>query len=182
MRQLLALQPAAAAAAGEAAQSRVDVEHLQLPLVDAFYLAFVTRQIVISDAAADAAAAWRLFCARCARFPLLFVAYARYRAAGWLPKSGLKYGVHWVLYPTKRYAHTHAPYCVVFHFSNRPNDARLDSSWIALQNRLRLVNNVAKTLVIARLHVAEPLDLAASISRTFDAVRLTELTIDRWLP
>lgn len=179
MRQLLMLQ------LDGSQDDRADVEHLQLTLVEAFYSAFVTKHILISDQCGrpltDIDYTWNLFCKQCDRFPLTFVAYSRYRATGWLPKSGLKYGVNWVLYPFKRYAHTHAPYCIILQFSDSTRDVLLERSWIAVQNRLRLVKNVAKTLVIARIH-AEKVDFSSSISNTFSSVKVSELTVDRWLP
>ncbi|CAN8066192.1 unnamed protein product [Agarophyton chilense] len=181
MRQLLQLQ------ATSTDHDRSHVEHLQLSLVEAFYTAFVTNHILILDMhtkqpLTDRHHVWRVFCSRCQNFPLMFVAYCRYRAAGWLPKSALKYGAHWVLYPTKSYTHTHAPYCVVLHFSDQAQQSPIASSWVALQNRLRLIKNVAKNLIIACIHSETQVNYASSITDTFAAVKVTELTIDRWLP
>lgn len=239
--------------------NRQNVEHLQLSLIEAYYAAFAleTLTIVIRPPGASftnsiightnndsddvkvkrlecPSEAWRLFGRRIGpTFAPLLVVYTRYRAAGWLPRSGLKYGVDWVLYPSpapssskskttggpkqfpkKAYRHTHAPYCVVLKFNNR-NNARvlknpattssalqrrrqqqvglgsiahrytqygqLDRTWASLQNRLRLVKNVAKTLVA----VDVSFDSAVcddSMRSAFQNVKLTELTIDRWVP
>ncbi|KAI0560621.1 tRNA-intron endonuclease [Gracilaria domingensis] len=181
MRQLIQLQ------ASSNDVDRVNVEHLQLTFVEAFYAAFVTNDIVILDTHSkqpltDRQRVWSLFCSRSEKFPLMFVAYCRYRSAGWLPKSALKYGANWVLYPTKSYTHTHAPYCVILQFSIPGEEPPIALSWIALQNRLRLVKNVAKNLIITRVHAEKEVDFASSISDTFAVVKVTELTIDRWLP
>lgn len=240
--------------------NRQNVEHLQLSLIEAYYAAFAleTLTIVIRPPGASftnsiightniesddvsvkklecPSKTWRLFGRRIGpTFAPLLVAYTRYRAAGWLPRSGLKYGVDWVLYPApvpsssksktptgegpkrfpkKAYRHTHAPYCVVLKFNNR-NNARvlknptttsalsqrrqqqvglgisahsytqygqLDRTWASLQNRLRLVKNVAKTLVAVDVSFDSTV-CDDSMRSAFQNVKLTELTIDRWVP
>lgn len=178
MRQLVELE-------GNSAQSRrANVEHLQLTLVEAYYASFVEKRLVVINGGEllhDAGQTWRLFAKRCHRFAWMFVAYCRYRSAGWLPRSGLKYGVDWVLYPSAIKKHSHSPYCVVLSFSPE-GEAKCDKSWIGLQNRLRLVKNVAKTLVLAEVYLDHPADIKASIRHAFGAVRINELTIDRWIP
>lgn len=162
-----------------------NTEHLQLTLVEAFYLLFVTKCLVVRDAKRaslqDAGVVWRMFSERDARFPKLFVAYSRYRAAGWLPRSGVKYGVDWVLYPANAKGHAHAPYCIVLKFEEAAEKTRIDRTWTALQNRLRLSKTVAKNLVIASISVSSEKDLL-TYEDAFRNVRVTEITIDRWLP
>eukprot|EP00177_Eucheuma_denticulatum_P004697 GFKZ01008527.1.p1 GENE.GFKZ01008527.1~~GFKZ01008527.1.p1 ORF type:complete len:397 (+),score=36.82 GFKZ01008527.1:92-1282(+) len=162
-----------------------NAEHLQLTLVEAFYLLFVAKCLVVRDANGgslqDASVVWKMFAERDARFPKLFVAYSRYRAAGWLPRSGVKYGVNWVLYPANAKGHAHAPYCIVLKFEQGTEKTRVDRTWTALQNRLRLSKTVAKNLVIANISVNSEKDLL-TCEDAFRNVRITEVTIDRWLP
>lgn len=183
LRQLLELE-------GQSIDSsRLGVEHLQLTLVEAYYAAFVLKKLIIhnqscgSNSVLSSVAAWRLFCTRGGRtFAPTFVAYCRYRAAGWLPRSGLKYGADWVLYPASTQRHTHSPFCVIlrFNFSNEP--CKLDRTWVALQNRLRLTKNVAKTLVIAEITCSSDVRVALDVRNAFKNVAITELTVDRWVP
>lgn len=177
MRQLIELE------GGGVLEDRANVEHIQLSLNEAYYAAFVEKRLTIflKGVELDASRAWRAFCSRCESFPWTFVAYSRYRTVGWLPRSGLKYGVDWVLYPAKTKRHTHSPFCVVLRFG-RSGQVRMDRSWIGLQNRLRLVKNVAKTLVIAEVFVDKDVDFSASVKHAFRAVKVNELTIDRWIP
>lgn len=186
-RQLLAIERAAAVEAKENNDSisktdRRGVEHLQLSLVEAFHAAFTSNllRIVTHDGSAmeDVLTTWNEFCTREPHFPARYAAYVSYRKAGWMPRSGLKYGVDWVLYRAGAKRHSHSPYCVVLTF----DDTGLEKTWIRLQNKLRLVKNVAKSLVIARLYL--PTAPTARFSTPQEAVadlQITELTIDRWV-
>lgn len=167
--------------------TRADVEHLQLSLVEAYHAAFVQRVIQIRDRNGqlldDPLHVWRLFCEEDCTFAVMLVAFCRYRAAGWFPRSGLKYGVDWVLYPTSvTRKHAHAPYCVRTRVISDHDDVPLDRTWVALQNRLRLVKNVAKTLVIANIVVNGGVEKWNTPHEAFKAIKINEVTIDRWVP
>lgn len=166
---------------------RANVEHLQLTLIEAFHAAFVRRVLVIRDVRGhvmdNAAETWRLFCKRLERFAVTFVVYCRYRSVGWVPRSGLKYGVDWVLYPvSESKRHTHAPFCVVLRYRDDGEPVRLERTWITLQNRLRLVKNVSKALVLAEVYTKVPLPPIPTLTQAFSAVSVSELTVDRWIP
>lgn len=193
MRQLLAMEEGAENTARQG--ERQDVEHLQLTLVEAFYCTFVINCLVIVGRDAelmDPQKTWQMFCERAPAFPTRFVAYCRYRAVGWLPRSGIKYGVDWVLYPAAAKKHAHSPYCVVLQEDGECSGSQkgtergagklYDRSWVRLQNRLRLVKNVAKTLVIARISRSENVDLTKSFETAFRVVQVAEMTVDRWIP
>lgn len=166
--------------------SRANLEHVQLTLVEAYYAAFVKKAIRLQDEVGNpltnAPYAWKLFCDRGGRhFPATFVVYCRYRTAGWIPRSGLKYGTDWVLYPANTRRHTHSPFCLVLrHRDGAP--IGMDRTWVSLQNRIRLVKNVAKTLIIAEVITAPDMDIVSDIRVAFQAVSVSELTIDRWVP
>lgn len=195
-RQLLELEGKSNDASGDcqarsiepppADSDRADLEHLQLTLVEAYYAAFVKQVLLLQDEAGnflqDAPSTWRLFCARAGqKFPATFVVYCRYRAAGWIPRSGLKYGTDWVLYPASSKRHTHSPFCVVLRFrGNEPK--RLDRTWVSLQNRIRLVKNVSKTLIIAEVITAPNFDTISDVREAFKAISVSEITVDRWVP
>lgn len=184
LRQLFALESRHTASH---AAPRADVEHLQLSLVEAYYAAFVLHSLVLHDAAGitlnSPRDTWHLFCKRAApHFAPTFVAYCHYRAAGWLPRSGLKYGVDWVLYKGDK-RHTHSPFCVILRFRAAGDAPKpLDRTWVALQNRLRLVKNVSKALVIAEVVSAKGTNVSASLRQAFKYITITEVTIDRFVP
>jgi len=55
---------------------------------------------------------WRTFKQMDAKFPARYVAYHYYRAKGWVPRPGLKYGADLLLYPVGP-AHYHATFSVI---------------------------------------------------------------------
>lgn len=185
MRQLLALEENEDPSHSFGHQ-RADTEHLQLTLVEAFYSSFVAKCLVLKDMNGkilnDPTATWSMFCDCSKRFPLLFVAYCRYRSARWIPRSGVKYGVDWVLYPASTKKHSHAPYCIILRFATNSEATQIDRSWIRLQNRLRLVKNVAKTLVIATITLKQNVDVTKSFETAFRMAEISEMTVDRWIP
>lgn len=166
--------------------TRADLEHIQLTLVEAYYAAFVKKALILQDETGDlltdAPKTWHLFCSRAgARFPAKFVVYCHYRAVGWIPRSGLKYGTDWVLYPASSKRHTHSPFCVVLRFRD-DEPKRVERAWVSLQNRIRLVKNVSKTLIVAEVITAPNVDMSSDIRNAFRAVSISELTLDRWVP
>lgn len=184
LRQLLTMEDIEGKV-NEDHEKRLNVEHLQLTLVEAYYCAFFEKCLIVEDAEGelltDPQHTWVLFSRIYDRFPMLMVAYCRYRSTGWLPRSGVKYGVDWVLYPASVKSHSHAPYCIILRFGNASKPAQIDRSWTALQNRLRLSKSVAKNLVIANVHAKD--DLATTSPQdAFHNIQISEVTIDRWLP
>lgn len=182
-RQLIALEKHESKTTGHQS-SRDGIEHLQLTLVEAYHATFHAQRLQLltraGDSLDDASDVWNMFSKQSPQFALRFAAYARYRATGWMPRSGLKYGVDWVLYPLGLEKHTHAPYCVIISCSSHHESVRLESSWIRLQNKLRLVKNVAKSLIVAQVCFEEgyePSDWEDAIEN----VRISEITVDRWV-
>lgn len=190
MRQLQALQSETAngeTANGETHHQKDDMEHLQLTLIEAYYTAFIQRHLTIyhdNEPMQNPRAVWEMFNKIGGEnFAGAFVAYCRYRTVGWIPRSGLKYGVDWVLYPGIMDRHTHSPFCVVLKFVHKKEeeDKKVDRTWVSLQSRLRLVNNVAKTLVVAQVDCREDKSNGHHLKNAFKHTHITELTIDRWV-
>lgn len=179
-RQLIALEKTSAGSAK--GRSREAVEHLQLTLVEAFHAAFTAQKLrlvnIKGEPLDNELRTWQIFCSRDPLFARTYAAYAHYRRGGWLPRSGLKYGVDWVLYRMGTKRHSHSPYCVILAHEPVP----LEPTWIRLQNKLRLVKNVAKSLIAARVQLSVP-DQAfpGSPQEALRTVQITELTIDRWI-
>lgn len=182
-RQMMAMDKLGSALDVDRARN---MEHVQIPLPDAYYACFVARRIVFVSAGAedmgDARVVWRLFESLSSAFAVTFAAYARYRAAGWMPRSGLKYGVDWVLYPAGQKRHSHAPYCLVLSCSDPTQEVQLDKSWIRMQNKLRLVKNVAKSLIIAHARFNAKCPRPSSYEQAIASVQISEVTVDRWIP
>ena len=78
-----------------------DGEHLQLGSAEAFYLVHTVRCLQVrnhADMDCDAKHLWQYFNKLDERFIAKYVAYCYYRARSWVPKSGLKFGVDFLLY------------------------------------------------------------------------------------
>lgn len=184
LRQMLAIEEKQQEM-GEKSLQRDELEHLQLTLVEAYYESFLAKSLRIKDENGNilrkADQTWHLFSTKNNKFPLLFVAYCRYRAAGWLPRSGIKYGVDWVLYPEiVKGGHSHSPYCVILRYGA---GSKIDRNWTSLQNRLRLCKSVAKNLVLVQVWTEGQItDASISLEDAFKNVNVVELTVDRWLP
>lgn len=183
-RQLLALEKFAAKTSGVQA-SRDGEEHLQLTLVEAFFATFHSHRMSLvsrnGEPLTDAANVWYLFSSRVPHFAARFAAYSRYRATGWMPRSGLKYGVDWVLYPIGVEKHSHAPYCVILSFAAASMPSQIERTWIRLQNKLRLVKNVAKSLIVAEVWFSNGVQ-PSNWSEATERVNICEITVDRWVP
>jgi tRNA-intron lyase len=87
------------------------IEPLQLSLVEAFYLSNVLKCLLIKyqNAVLSINEQWSLFQKFQPNFVVQYIVYSHYRKCGWIPKSGLKFGVDFVLYKTDP-DHCHAEY------------------------------------------------------------------------
>ncbi len=182
-RQLIALEKQESKSTG-LQSSRDGIEHLQLTLVEAYYATFHAKKMElftrIGEPLDDASRVWEIFSKQLPQFAERFAAYSHYRATGWMPRSGLKYGVDWVLYPLGFEKHSHAPYCVIVSCSAYQKTIRVETTWIRLQNKLRLVKNVAKTLIVAQVGFDEGFE-PSGWEDAIRNLRISEITVDRWV-
>lgn len=158
----------------------VGEECLKLSPVEAF-LALGEGRMRIVDGSGKRlmkAECWDLFCRVNRKFARMFACVVRYREAGWVPRSGLKYGVDLVLYEGRRMRHAHAPYCVVLQFE----EGGVAQSFVRLQTRLRLIKNVAKRLVIATVRMeGGEAERPVTPEAALEHIVIKELTVDRWV-
>ncbi|GJQ09801.1 hypothetical protein GpartN1_g1592.t1 [Galdieria partita] len=167
-------------------------EHLQLCLWEAFYASFVTKQLHIFDNThpntelTDPDHTYAYFTRLVPLFPYYLSVYCYYKERGWSPHSGLKYGVDFVLYYGLVENHVHSPFCVLVDIHNEDSleGCLLEKSWISLQNRLRLVKQVAKQLLL--VHVQKPKELPKetlfSCWKSCLSLEISEMLVERWTP
>ena len=133
---------------------------LQLNLEEGFYLAFELYAIQIqSDAKIlSCSEAMEKFCIMNRYFKYYYVAYRHFRRMGWVLKSGIKYGVDFVMYPNAAMFvaagrnHVHAPYSVTIRYPSESANLQFDEvddrawkpdmSWFTLQSASRLACQV----------------------------------------
>mmetsp|Transcript_20659 Transcript_20659/g.35613 ORF Transcript_20659/g.35613 Transcript_20659/m.35613 type:complete len:417 (-) Transcript_20659:92-1342(-) len=184
-------------------------QHLQLSLAEAYYAAFDAELLQIGYNAQEAQneedqevtilssadECWDYFQSLDNSFPLHYVAYYKYRKAGWAPHSGLKYSCDYVLYDHRmlmktRSLHAHAPYCVNLIFVDEENakDAPITDYLVALTGRLRVIHNVVKKLILCQvIYPVVPkgsglqYPIFPSASDALHLVRIKELMFQRWV-
>ncbi|XP_052234317.1 uncharacterized protein LOC127846933 [Dreissena polymorpha] len=130
---------------------------------------------------------WRHFCRKRARFLPMYAAYHFFRSHGWVPKSGILFGVDYVLYKVGPPFY-HATYSVVVkaveegsytemeHFNNR------QFTWTSLSGLNRVTEHVAKTLVFC--YVIFPTgwnEVVASSPTCLSQIRVKLQVISRWV-
>lgn len=140
---------------------------LQLSFAEAFYLAFVLLDDSVEQRSArlvlvmagdeslrpiGAAECWQRFRAARPRFAHELAAYRALRRAGWIVRSGLKYGAALALYASDGKRPSHAAFCALVH-APQLGDGAL--SWLAVQQHSRVCGQVAKGLLLCTVEGGE---------------------------
>ncbi|WFD29001.1 tRNA-intron lyase [Malassezia sp. CBS 17886] len=184
------------------------VEHFQLTMQEAFFLAGMLGCLVVRGAAGAPLSTDSLF-ARCVQstspvrpdhpFLLSYVVYHHFRSLGWIVKTGTKFCVDYLLY--KRgpvFSHAEFAVLVVPEYEDEADAAYApfgahhnagERTWIWFSMMNRVNTQVQKTVVLAHVlipslrrvpTVSGPADFVAHIRG--GAFRVKEITIRRWVP
>jgi tRNA-splicing endonuclease subunit Sen2 len=196
-------------------------EHLQLSNEEAFFLAYGLGALQIYDdqgkSAIPTSSLFPLF-RRHSYFPprdssstlepddpfmLSYVAYHHFRSLGWVIRSGIKFGVDYMLY-NRGPAFTHAEFAVVIlpsyqhpywsQTDERKNrvSKKLNRTWWWLHGVNRVQAHVKKSLVLCYVEIppppstgngatsAQPEDM--DIGAVLGGYKVRELMIRRWVP
>ncbi|KAK9829651.1 hypothetical protein WJX72_007118 [[Myrmecia] bisecta] len=176
-------EPACNTASGNE-QATQQLTAIRLSLLEAFFWAYALESLEVWEVD-NGRPAVRLsheeLWIRCnqlqADFAMSYAAYQHFRSKGWIPRSGLQYGAHFVLYQ-KHPSVAHSDYCVVL--LPLKNPAVLGLSWNDLEVTNRLSNQVGKRLLLLFMHERE-------CSRPDSLERLAcfsvqEHVVRRWVP
>uniref|UniRef100_A0AAV1UWF8 tRNA-intron lyase n=1 Tax=Peronospora matthiolae TaxID=2874970 RepID=A0AAV1UWF8_9STRA len=87
---------------------------------------------------------WSRLASSSATFTRTFVIYQHFRRRGWIPRSGLNYGAHYVLYRGSAAAF-HSEYIV---YVQRDGEV---SSWNSIQSHTRIAADAKKTVLLCTL-------------------------------
>ncbi|KAI9994851.1 hypothetical protein PInf_011689 [Phytophthora infestans] len=115
--------------------------HLSLPET---YYAAIHGALLIDEPLREL---WERFKSSSVTFARNFIVYQHFRRFGWVPKSGLNYGVHFVLYRGSATDY-HSEYIVYV------QDEDESSSWNTIQSLTRIAADVKKTVLLCTVTTA----------------------------
>lgn len=165
-------------------------EYLQLGAEEAFYLA--TEVKVLSIVKTKAAVLtdgelWVHFSQLCSLFYARYAAYAHYRAGNWVPKSGLKFGVDFLLYKEGPLSY-HSSFAIVIKVEEEGGNGSKHGSkgsgltWKEVIAQDRVSESAGKDLLIC--HVIKPQGMTEERLREpcIHLMRVKNVLVKRWVP
>ena len=167
---------------------------VRLSLDEAFFMAYGLGCLQIHDVVDDVAvkldidALWRRLQVARPDFLMLYLAYHHFRSKGWIPRTGLQYGVDFVLYQ-RHPALAHSDYSILIQ-PIRDNNCTAASvvltrptlSWHDVQVTNRLTGQVGKRLLL--FHVQDNNNSGADYSspKCLANFAVQERVVRRWVP
>jgi len=135
---------------------RISLTAVRLSLEEAFFLKYVLNALRIVQRSPDGTMqelgdqeVWDAFRSIRSNFVSSYAGYHHLKSKGWLPRSGLLYGVDYVLYQMHPLA-VHSEFGVLIVPLAGPHHP--DMRWMDVQITNRLINQVSKKLIILYLH------------------------------
>ncbi|KAI0467911.1 hypothetical protein F4859DRAFT_219138 [Xylaria cf. heliscus] len=192
---------ASAAESTPAVSEVVDREHLQLSPEEAFYLVFGLGALSVIDPATEKTMTSRelfhLFC-QLSHFspgsatlrpddPFLvqYAVYHHFRSLGWVPRSGIKFGVDWLLYiggpvfSHAEFAVTVLPaYTDPYWKSQGHEPPKKSWHWLHAINRVQ--SHALKTMVLVYVDIPPPTQ-DTDVSTLLKRYKVREFFMRRWL-
>ncbi|NWX37307.1 SEN2 endonuclease, partial [Notiomystis cincta] len=160
-------------------------EYLQLSLEEAFFLVYALGclSIYYGEEPLSIAKLWEVFSEVKPDFKTTYMAYHYFRAKGWVPKVGLKYGTDLLLY-RKGPPFYHASYSVIAELvdDNFEGSLRRPLSWMSLSGLNRTTANASKELMLC--YLIRPSDMTAeemSTPECMKRIKVQELIVTRWV-
>ncbi|KAI5965692.1 SEN2 [Candida pseudojiufengensis] len=181
-------------------KSLIKLEFLQLQTVEAFFLKFALNRIEINDLSVR-----DLFIKCCKlyddddeiktnnKFILNYVIYHYFRSKGWCVRSGIKFGVDFLLYK-RGPPFSHAEYCIsIFQNSNSLGSNISELDWFQMSTKARVVGGVKKNYI--HCYIESPnqnkfneilnnntIDDGLMLKQLFYEYKISELIYRRWNP
>lgn len=171
-------------------------EYLQLSSEEAFYLQHEEEVLEVRSSletvvqkSYTSCELWNFFCEHDGDFIGKYVAYRYYKKQGWVPKSGLKFGVDFLLYKHGP-AYYHSSYGVLVRMIDHSTNSGLvgdsgsgDLTWHDVISLCRVNESARKDLLIC--YITKPsgmteddLQLPSCVSKLL----VQEVFVNRWIP
>ncbi|KAI1812787.1 hypothetical protein GGS20DRAFT_556392 [Poronia punctata] len=179
----------------------VDREHLQLSPEEAFYLVFALGALTIVDPVTGKAMTnqevfhtlRRLSCPPGSGtmqpddpFLVQYAVYHHFRSLGWVPRSGIKFGVDWLLYIGGP-VFSHAEFAVIVlpaytdpYWKSRGKTAP-KRSWHWLHSVNRVQSQALKTMVMVYVDIPPPAEDITDPASLLRRYKIREFYMKRWL-
>jgi tRNA-splicing endonuclease subunit Sen2 len=189
-----------------------DQEHIQLTLEEAFFLSYALGALTILDSETQSPISTKdLFslCRRTSYFPpqanpalspddpfmVNYVVYHHFRSLGWVPRSGIKFSVDYMLY-MRGPVFTHAEFAVLIlasysdsYWSSNPFlrnyvKGKQERTWAWMSCINRVITQVKKTLILAYVDIPRPLKAEEEAKMGIDTIlkrySIREVVMKRW--
>eukprot|EP00048_Salpingoeca_helianthica_P001751 m.51382 g.51382 ORF g.51382 m.51382 type:complete len:479 (-) comp11686_c0_seq2:18-1454(-) len=161
-------------------------EHLQLSLEEAFFLTHALGCMHLTDEDGEDLTLddqWQRFAALQPDFAYSYTVYLHLRSAGWVPKSGIKYGSTFMAY-RKGPSFFHASFSIVIRAVDATTLALLPGqpplTWAEVTSLGRLCAQVAKELVTC--YVLVPPDCDLGQLSCLHTLAVKQVLLRRWQP
>ncbi|KAJ8123520.1 hypothetical protein O1611_g9568 [Lasiodiplodia mahajangana] len=179
----------------------VDREHLQLSPEEAFYLVYALGALSVVDPATGktltARELFHLFC-QLSYFPpgtgtlrpddpflIQYAVYHHFRSLGWVPRSGIKFGVDWLLYIGGP-VFSHAEFTVTVlpaythPYWKSQGHQHPKRSWHWLHSINRVQSHALKTMMLVYVDIPPPTE-TSDPSTLLRGYKIREFYMKRWL-
>lgn len=198
---------------GSIVESIPNREHMQLSLEEALFSALALDTLDVLDTTGSVIPRTQLLAACTAAadkqqvsstidiirhvpaesaFLISYAVYHHFRSLGWTPRSGIKFGVDWLLY-YRGPVFSHAEFSVVVVPTVRHPSASSTGdvtdlqetglSWSWLHTVSRVNSQAKKTLVLCYVEVqAGPIDLRQDLAAILSRYRIKTVTVRRFVP
>ncbi|KAL5015427.1 hypothetical protein ScPMuIL_009697 [Solemya velum] len=165
-------------------------EFLMLTLEEAYFLSYGLGSLILLDEMKrrmGLTELWRRFCTTKVQFLPHYVAYHYFRSKGWVPKTGLKFGVDFILYKEGPPFY-HGSYSAVVKFVEEeqleeiPKYISRKLTWVALSGLNRLTEQVGKDLLFC--YVIKPGHLSDEdmmSPKCISQFKVQEVQMSRWV-
>ena len=153
---------------------------IHLCLEEAFYLVHYKQTLKVymgdTDSVLTVADFWKQCCKRVKNFVHKYVVYQYYRSKGWVPKPGMKFGVHYLLYKDGP-PYYHSSYGVVV----RSMMTASELTWQFVVSFVRAMDSVNKGAIVCEVK-ADQKEIDLSAPSCISSFIVDATLVRRWVP